>query len=227
MIQSRVSKSSFVTIASLEMARVHTVLELGPSSHAVVCMCDAYVDVLAHEGAVSTGTAVFTLNTMELALETFRLQQDQLLAKITEDRLSERYVEELVYGPMRAAIEFAQEDVNGAKRYCEQIELRLFKLGSLAFLSPSVEEYIGLLQERTALLERARADLIQRQIEINGQRRRLKAEKDDIEARLKLNQQINEIHTYVMPFDGFVEFKTFNGAFVKKRDELCIVSSKR
>jgi hypothetical protein len=163
---------------------------------------------------------------MDLELETFRLQQDQLLAQITEDRLSERYVEELVYAPMRAAIEFAQEDFEGAKRYAGNIDIRLKTLGSLKQLSVPVQEYIGLLEERTALLERARADFIQRQIEINGQRRRLKAEQDDLEERLKVNQKINEIHTYVMPFDGFVEFKTFNGAFVRKRDQICVVSSK-
>lgn len=135
--------------------------------------------------------------------------------------LSEHYVEELVYAPVRAAIEVAQEDFEGAKRYTGIIDIRMKKLGAVEEQSAPVEEYIGLLEERTALLERARADFIQRQIEINGQRRRLKAEQDDLKERLKLNQKINEIHMYVMPFDGFVEFKTFNGAFVRKHDQIC------
>jgi hypothetical protein len=51
----------------------------------------------------------------------------------------------------------------------------------------------------------------------------LKAEQDDLRQRLELDDPINAIHQYVMPTKGIVEFATYNGAFVKKKDPICSI----
>jgi hypothetical protein len=193
-----------------------------PKVHKIVAMDDAYVDLLTPGGALPAGTPLFKLNDPELTLETFKLRQEQLLTKITADRLSDDYVKRLIEAPMKAAIDFATADLAAAKEETNYVQARI-DLGTIGVWRDVAQEIVGLVQERTVLLERSRADLIQRQIEIDGQRRRLKAEQDDLQERIELDNQIQDLHRYVMPAKGTVEFETYSGAFVKKKDIICSI----
>ena len=191
-------------------------------SHTIVAMIDAYVDFLSSDGSVDSGTPIFKLNSTELTLETFKLRQEELLTGITAARLSDEYVDRLIYEPMKAAIAFAGTDLESAKTEDANLHLRL-DIGSAKMWKEEAQEMVGLVQERRVLLERASADLIQRQIEIDGQRRRLAAERADLKQRIDLDNKINAIHQYVCPARGTVEFETYHGAFVKEKDHICTI----
>jgi hypothetical protein len=190
--------------------------------HSIVAMRDAYVDLLTPGGQQPSGKPVFRLNHFELELETFQLKQQQLLMQITADRLSEDYVNKLVYEPLQKAIDFATEDLRWAQLEKDSIDFDV-DYGTQQRFSDEAQELVALVEERTILLERAQADLIQRKIEIDSQQRRLKAEQDDLKQRLDLDDQIRELHVYVLPAIGVVDFHTYDGAFVKEDDLICTV----
>ena len=51
----------------------------------------------------------------------------------------------------------------------------------------------------------------------------MKAEQDDLKERIELDDHIDPIHQCVKPAEGIVEFATYNGAFIKKKDPICSI----
>jgi len=190
--------------------------------HSIVAMRDAYVDLLTPSGQLPSGTEVFRLNHHELDLETFQLEQQQLLTKITADRLSEEYVNKYIFMPLEKAIDFAAEDLRWAQEEKSLIDIGK-KMGTVHRHSDEAQELVALVEERNILFERGQADLIQRRIEIDSQRRRLKAEEEDLNKRIQLDEQIRKLHLYALPAIGIVDFHTYDGAFVKEDDVICTV----
>ena len=193
------------------------------TSQTIVAMHDAYVDFLVSEGAVLAGQAVFVLNNSELVRETFKLNQELLLSEITAARLDDVYVEQLIYGPLKGAVEFAQSDLDAASKEDNEISTQI-KFGKLATFSLEAIEIVGLVEEKSALLSKAKAELIQRQIEIDGQKRRLKSEQTDLAQRIELNKKIYELHKFSPPQQGIVKFHTYSGGFVREDDPICTIA---
>lgn len=193
-----------------------------PRAHTVIAMRDAYVDFNATSGHAVQDTLLFTLNNPELTIESFRLQQEQLLAEITADRLSKEYVEQLIFTPMQATIDFAAEDLKFAQEQTQMVKALIHR-GDLYEGGAAQQETVALVEGRRIILERAQADFIQRTIEIEGQRRRLNAEQADLVQRIQLDANIKKLHQYILPASGNVEFFTYSGAFVKENDSICSV----
>jgi hypothetical protein len=190
--------------------------------HTIIAMNNAYVELLATDGDVLADLPLFYLNEPQLSLESFRLKQKLLLCEITAKRLSDDYVSQLIWDPMSKAVKSAESDLVDAIHYRDTIRA-LEANGGLSLLSDLGQEIVGLTGERQMLAWRAQTDLTQKQIEIDGQRRRLKAEQDELNQLIELNEQISDLHKYSMPRKGAVEFETYSGAFLKKGDAICAI----
>jgi hypothetical protein len=196
--------------------------EISRGRHTIFAMSDGYIDLRVTEGTVNSGVTLFRLNDAELDLESFRLQQQQLLAGIIADRLSNDYVQKLIILPLTRAVDFAAQDLENA-RYAEGAVRGDLSSGQINPWSREAMDNAGIVDQRNILLTKAQADLVQKQIEIDAQRRRLNAELQDLAERIVLNAEIRKLHQYSMPQRGEVQFQTFGGAFLKKRDPICTV----
>jgi hypothetical protein len=195
---------------------------IAKNKHTIIAMIDGYIDLPVSDGIVDAGTILFTLNDAELDLESFTLQQKKLLAGITADRLSEEYVQSLIISPLTQAIDLANQDYQDAILANDAVQID-FKAGIIATWSPEFTDNAGLVDQRNILLTKAQANLLQKQIEIDSQRRRLSAEMQDLDASIALNGEIKKLHQYCMPQKGDVQFETFGGAFLRKQDQICTI----
>jgi hypothetical protein len=220
------SKRMLALLAGGRVQHFHTFTieadAIATNKHKIIAMIDAYIELPVSDGIVEAGKTLFTLNDAELDLESFSLQQKKLLAGITADRLSEEYVQSLIISPLTQAISLAKQDYENAILANEVVQVD-FKALKISAWSPEFTNNAGLIDQRNILLTKANANLLQKQIEIDSQRRRLKAELQDLDDSIALNEEIRELHQYRMPQKGDVEFETFSGAFVKKRDQICTI----
>lgn len=186
----------------------------------IFALRDCYIDELA-TGNSRTGSIVFRLNTFELDRETFKLAQELTLLKITEERLEQSYVEELVIAPLQAAVQLAESDAAAAEDEFRETEER-HNAGQVTSVDVALAK--ARLAERRVIWEKSRIDLGQRSLELEVQRRKFEAEQDDLKQRIELNSQIRKVHQFSMPFEGYVEAHTYAGAFVEEGDPICTVS---
>lgn len=184
----------------------------------IIAMRDSYVDFQSGDESPAVGELVFALNTFELEQETFRLAQELLVSQIAASRLDPEYLEKLIYEPMNAGIELADSDVAHAQLE-EYLIRRMVDAGSATILE--VAEAVAQVADRKVILETVQVQLLQRQIEIDGQTRRLRAEQRDLNERILLNAKIKELAEFRMPRPGRVEYQSFTGAFVEEGDAIC------
>jgi hypothetical protein len=185
----------------------------------IFCLRNCYVNFLA-EGPARTDDLVFQLNTFELDRETFKLQQQQLLLKLTEDRLATEYVNKLIFEPLDTAVQVADGDLAAATMEFNAAQQQ-FKDGKITEAGLKAAE--ARVAERRIILEKAKIDREQKEVEINSQRRRVRAERQDLEERIMLDQKIREIHEYRMPFSGTIEVHSYSAAFLEKGDPICTI----
>jgi multidrug resistance efflux pump len=184
-------------------------------------MRDCYVDFTVADGEFLAGDVIFRLNAFELDRETFKLAVELQNARLSERRLSEAYIDRLVIRPLQAGVDFAGADLLAAEN-----EWRLLKEQRDAGVISGVDLEIAATQvsERKSLLARSEADLTQRNIEIDGQRRRLLAEFKDLNERIILNSKIRGLHEFRLPSNGRVTMLAFEGGFVEEGDVICRAS---
>jgi len=200
---------------------MYSVKSSNASVHEIYAMRDCYIDAIAQGGDLNAGDIVFKLNTFEMDRETFKLAVELQNSQIAVKRLTQDYVDRLIVRPLTAGIEFAAADLVATKEELDHVTERYeIGVGTLA------EVFIASAQhsERQSLLARSEADLTQRNIEIDGQRRRLEAEMQDLNDRIALNAKIRELHEFRMPARGNVTIIGYQGAFVEEGDLICQIA---
>jgi hypothetical protein len=200
---------------------IYSAKSLSANQQTIFALANCYLNSCV-AGRVDKGALVFSLNTFELDRESFKLAQQLALLKITEDRLDNAYLDELIFKPLDAAIELATSDASAAQAELVEMQERL-KAGQVTRVDVVQAEVR--LHERNVIIQKATLDRAQRGFETDLQKKRCSAQKDDLLKRLELNDQIREIHTFAMPFAGTVSLHTYAGAFLEKGDPICTVSS--
>jgi hypothetical protein len=191
-----------------------------PEVQIIFALRDCFIDRLINAGVAKAGATVFQLNTFEIDLESFRLAQERLLADIAAARLDPEYLDKLIYQPLEASIALAEGDEKAAAEELAQAK-RGFEVGVATIVD--VNDAQARFSERRGLILRPRIDLLQRQIDVEGQRRRFAAELKDLTERIVLNQGIREVNSFAAPRDCSVELHTYEGAFVEKGDPICTI----
>lgn len=185
----------------------------------IYAMRDCYLDELS-TGNSSRGDIVFRLNTFEIDRETFKLMQEKTLLKITEHRLEEDYLQDLIFAPLSAAVQLAEADIIAAEE-----ELAAFtskaEVGQDTYTSVMLAQ--ARLDECKIIREKARTELGQKRLDVEVMRRKFSAEESDLDQRLQMNLNIRALHQFVMPFDGAVESHSYVGSFLEEGDPICTV----
>jgi hypothetical protein len=184
-------------------------------------MRNSYIDYVAPTRRLAKNAVVFKLNMFDLDRETFRLRQQLELSRLAAERLEEGYLNDFVFKPLQAGIDYAQQSLADSQDILKETN-NWFNVGVLT--RADVGRATADVFDKQSLLGRAQIDLIQRQIEVDGQKRRLSAQQTDINERIALNGKLSDISQYLMPADGTVEWHTYLGAFVEKADPICTIT---
>jgi outer membrane protein len=161
------------------------------------------------------------LNTFEIDRQSFKLERELELLRLTESRLETEYVNSLIIRPLQAAIDTTQADLDATSEQLRQTRDR-FNVGEVTRTDVALAE--ARVADGFISLDRAELNMAQRQLDLATARRRLDAEKDDLTRRTELNEMIRRIHQYFMPSAGTAVTHSYPGAFVEKGDPICTIS---
>lgn len=188
----------------------------------IFAMQDCYLDELSDATDVAAGVQLFRLNALEIDRESVKLEQELEMSKLTEDRLDQTYLDNLIYAPLNAAIEMATTVVAAA-----QDELRMYRarleVGAVTRTDAAQAE--GRLAEKEILLSKTQSDKVQKDIEIQSQQRRFAADEKDLEERTQLNIKIRDLYIYKSQLAGKITYHTYRGGFLEKGDPICTIDA--
>ncbi|MBP2563318.1 multidrug resistance efflux pump [Neorhizobium galegae] len=171
---------------------------------------------------VAEGDPMFFLNAFEIQRDTFKLSQELALLALTEKRLDAAYLDQLIFAPLKAAIELAESDRDAAN---EELQFIQMEVDAGAASKMDLDRATARLAEMEVAFYKAKTESIQKSIDVEAELRRLDADKKDLNERLKLNAAIADMFRYRAQIAGKVEYHSYPGAFVEKGDAICTITA--
>lgn len=192
------------------------------SETTIYALRDAYVDEVTTASTCSKDDVLFKLNVGEIERDIFKLEQELTLLELTEKRLSDEYLANYIFKPLDAAVDFAWSNYEAASEEAEHLRIP-YEQGIIRR-----EDYLAGLDRKACaevLALKAKNDLAQRHIEIDGQKRQLQSQQVDLARRIAITRQIASSYEYASVHTASITLHTYAGAFVEEGDPILTLNS--